>query len=382
MINQASEKNSNTNTVDKINSEQVDNKTHLINNSYTGNSDSSNKISNKTAKKISLTGDRPTGRLHLGHYVGSLLNRIKLQDIYHQYIMIADLQALTDNFENPEKINQNILEVVKDYLSVGISEEKNVIFLQSQIKELTELTFYYMNLINLGRLERNPTVKAEIQQKGYSDELPVGFLCYPVSQAADISLFKAEVVPVGNDQLPILEVANDIIRKFNRIYKTNCLVECEAYLNEDQKSQRLVGIDGNAKASKSLGNAIFLSDEKEEIRRKVFSMYTDPNHIKISDPGKVEANVVFAYLDAFHEDKQELEYLKSHYKRGGLGDTTIKDILNKTLQSLLDPIRDKRNSLSDEFVRDALINGTSTAQSAAKETIAEVRGAIGINFFR
>jgi tryptophanyl-tRNA synthetase len=335
----------------------------------------------KNQKKIALTGDRPTGKLHLGHYVGSLMNRIKLQDVYQQYIMVADLQALTDNFENPEKINQNILEVVKDYLSVGLSENKNIIFLQSQITELTELTFYYMNLVNLGRLERNPTVKAEIQQKGYNDELPVGFLCYPVSQAADISLFKAEVVPVGNDQLPILEVANDIIRKFNRIYKTNCLVECEAYLNEDLKSQRLVGIDGNAKASKSLGNAIFLSDEKEDVRKKVFSMYTDPDHIKISDPGKVEGNVVFAYLDAFHDDKDELESLKVHYQRGGLGDTTIKEILNNTLQSLLEPIREKRNSLSDEFVRGVLINGTEKAKESAKKTMFEVRSAMGISFF-
>lgn len=248
-------------------------------------------------KKIILTGDRPTGKLHLGHYVGSLVNRVKLQDEYEQYVMIADIQALTDNFENPGKIVDNLYEVALDYLSIGIEPGKSTIFIQSHIPELAELTVYYLNLVTLGRLERNPTVKSEIQQKGYDSSIPAGFLCYPVSQAADITAFKAEAVPVGEDQVPMIEQTNEIVRRFNRIYNTDCLKEAKPILS---KTSRLVGIDGQSKASKSLGNAIFLSDTPEEIKRKVFLMFTDPAHLKISDPGKVEGNVVFEYLSAFH----------------------------------------------------------------------------------
>jgi len=239
-------------------------------------------------KKIILTGDRPSGCLHLGHYVGSLKNRVLLQDSYEQYVMIADVQALTDNFENPQKITQNVYEVAKDYLSVGLDPQKTTILIQSQIPQIAELTIYFLNLVSLGRLERNPTVKSEIAQKGYDDSIPAGFFCYPVSQAADITIFGAELVPVGDDQIPMIEQTNEIVRKFNRIYNTDCLKECKAYLSP---SSRLVGIDGKAKASKSLGNAIYLSDSSEEVKRKVFQMYTDPNHIKLSDPGQVEGNV-------------------------------------------------------------------------------------------
>ena len=283
-------------------------------------------------KKIILTGDRPTGKLHLGHYVGSLANRIKLQDEYEQYIMIADIQALTDNFENPSKIVDNLYEVALDYLSVGIEPQKSTLFIQSHIPELAELTVYYLNLVTLGRLERNPTVKTEIQQKGYDSSIPAGFFCYPVSQAADITAFKAEAVPVGDDQVPMIEQTNEIVRRFNRIYNTDCLKEAKPILS---KIPRLVGIDGQSKASKSLGNAIFISDTPEEIKRKVFLMFTDPTHLKISDPGKVEGNVVFDYLDAFHSDPQEVATLKAHYRKGGLGDSTIKNLLNTCLQTML-----------------------------------------------
>jgi len=329
--------------------------------------------------KIILTGDRPTGNLHLGHYIGSLSNRVELQNIYQQYVMIADVQALTDNFENPQKINENLLEVAADYLAVGIDPNKTTIFIQSQIPEIAELTIYYLNLVTVGRLERNPTVKSEIQQKGFNDSIPAGFFCYPVSQAADITIFKSELVPVGEDQIPMIEQTNEIVRKFNRIYNTNILKECEVYLS---KASRLVGIDGKAKASKSLGNAIFLSDSKEEIKRKVFSMFTDPDHLKVSDPGKVEGNVVFAYLDAFHHDKEEVEALKAHYKRGGLGDVTIKNLLNETLQQLLEPIRAKRFALKKEDLREILEAGSKKARNVAKATMEEVREAIGINYFK
>lgn len=329
-------------------------------------------------KKVALTGDRPTGRLHLGHYAGSLVNRVRLQDEYKQYVMVADIQALTDNFANPHKIRENVVEVVKDYLSVGIDPYKSTIFLQSYVSEITELTVYLMNMVNLGRLERNPTVKAEIQQKGFGDSIPVGFLCYPISQAADITAFKAEVVPGGEDQIPLIEQTNEIVRHFQRIYDSDCLKETQIILSN---TPRLVGIDGKAKASKSLNNAIFLSDSPEEIKRKVFMMYTDPGHLRVSDPGKVEGNVVFTYLDVFHGGKEELDELKKHYMRGGLGDVTIKNLLNDILQQLLSPIRDIRDSLMDDKVRDIVHCGSRAAKETAAQTLAEVRDAMGLGYF-
>lgn len=330
------------------------------------------------SKKIILTGDRPTGNLHLGHYVGSLMNRVKLQDEYQQFVMIADIQALTDNFDNPDKVTHNVLEVAADYLAVGIDPEKTTIFIQSQITEIAELTMYYLNLVSVARLERNPTVKSEIQQKSFSESIPAGFLCYPVSQAADISIFKAELVPVGEDQLPMIEQTNEIVRRFNRIYNTECLKEAKPLLGS---VPRLMGTDGNNKASKSLNNAIYLKDSKEEIRRKVFSMYTDPNHLKITDPGKIEGNVVFHYLDIFHPDKLEVGGLKDHYQKGGLGDVTIKNLLTASLISLLEPMQERRSKYSKQDVREILYHGTIKARSIAQETIQEVRALIGLNYF-
>lgn len=329
-------------------------------------------------KKRILTGDRPTGNLHLGHYIGSLKNRVTLQNECDQYIMIADLQALTDNFEDPSQIKENVFEVLKDYLSVGIDPKLSTIFIQSQIPEITELTLYYMNLVTLGRLERNPTVKSEIKQKGYDDSIPAGFFCYPINQAADITIFQAESVPVGDDQIPMIEQTNEIVRKFNRIYNSNILKECKPILS---KTSRLVGIDGKAKASKSLGNCIFLSDSAEEIKQKVFQMYTDPNHIKVSDPGKVEGNVVFSYLDAFHPSPNEIQELKEHYQRGGLGDMTLKKLLNKVLQELLEPIREKRSKYQKDELIDILEQGTINAKKIASQTVEKVRKAIGIKYF-
>ncbi|MDR1475577.1 MAG: tryptophan--tRNA ligase [Holosporales bacterium] len=329
--------------------------------------------------KIILTGDRPSGRLHLGHYVGSLLNRVTLQNQFAQYVMIADVQALTDNFDNPEKIRNSVFELVYDYLSVGIDPNKTTIFIQSQIPEIAELTVYFLNLVTLGRLERNPTVKAEIRQKGFGNSIPAGFLCYPVSQSADITVFQAELVPVGEDQIPMIEQANEIVRRFNTIYSTDCLKESKPLLS---KTPRLVGTDGQAKASKSLGNAIFLSDEPNVIKEKVFSMFTDPNHIHAGDPGKVEGNVVFTYLDAFHPNKDEVEDLKSKYKRGGLGDMVIKKILNDVLQDLLTPIREKRNELNKDYICNVLKTGISEAKLAAAKTMDQVRTAIGIDYIR
>ncbi len=325
--------------------------------------------------KTVLTGDRPTGHLHLGHYVGSLKNRVALQDEYNCFIMIADVQALSDNFDNPEKVRENVVEVCKDYFAVGINPEKCTIFIQSLIPELFELTVYYLNLVSVSRLERNPTVKAELQQKSFSESVTAGFLTYPVSQAADITAFKAQLVPVGEDQLPVIEVSNEIVRRFNRVYKTDILLEAEAILGN---VGRLVGIDGKAKASKSLNNAIFMSDPSDVLKQKVYSMYTDPNHVKMSDPGMVEGNVVFAYLDAFYEDKEELASLKAQYRKGGLGDTTLKSLLNGTLQNLLDPIREKRESISEATVLDILANGSQKARAIAQQTLQEVRDAIGL----
>ena len=329
-------------------------------------------------KKRILTGDRPSGKLHLGHYTGSLKNRVALQDEYEQYIMVADVQALTDNFDNPQKITNSVFEVVRDYISIGIDPQKTTILVQSQIPQIGELTVYYLNLVSLGRLERNPTVKHEIQQKGYGDNIPVGFFCYPISQAADITIFQAETVPVGDDQIPMIEQANEIVRRFNRIYNTNCLKECNYLLS---KASRLVGIDGKSKASKSLGNAIYLSDSSDDIKRKVFQMYTDPNHIKVSDPGEIEGNVVFTYLDAFHSDKEEVEDLKNHYKKGGLGDMTIKKILNETLQNFIAPIRERRENISDDEIRSILRDGTALAYNVAEETMQLVRESIGLKYF-
>ncbi len=330
-------------------------------------------------KKIILTGDRPSGRLHLGHYIGSLQSRIKLENQFEQYVMVADVQALTDNFENPAKITENVFEVAKDYLAVGLNPAETTFFIQSQVTEITELTIYILNHVTLARLERNPTVKTEIQQKGFESSIPAGFFCYPVSQAADISIFQAELVPVGDDQLPMIEQTNEIVRRFNRIYNTSCLKECQAYLSP---SPRLIGIDGKAKASKSLNNTIFLADSAAEIKQKVFSMYTDPTHLKVSDPGQVEGNVVFAYLDAFHPNKEEVAELKAHYQRGGLGDVSIKNLLNQTLQDLLGPIRDRREALRDDDIKEMLFLGTKKARQKAQNTMEQVRSAMGLDYFK
>ncbi len=324
---------------------------------------------------VILTGDRPTGCLHLGHFVGSLQQRVYLQEQYLQYIMIADIQALTDYFENPKLVTQNVAEVIKDYLAVGIDPQKSIIFIQSKITELAELTMFFLNLVSMSRLQRNPTIKTEIQLRGFQESIPAGFLCYPVSQAADITLFNATLVPAGEDQAPMIEQTNEIVRKFNRIYETDCLKEVELMLSH---TPRLVGIDGRAKASKSLKNAIFLSDSADEIKDKVFSMYTDPNHIKVSDPGNVDGNVVFEYLDAFYHDKNEVADLKEKYKKGGLGDMTLKKLLNETLQSMLKPIREKRASIDTNYALEVALEGTEKAQKTAQATIKQVKEAIGI----
>ena len=345
-------------------------------------------------KKIILTGDRPTGRLHLGHYVGSLKRRVELQNSnsYDEiYIMIADSQALTDNFDNVEKIRENVIEVALDYLSVGIDPEKTNIFIQSEVDELTELTFYYMNLVTLSRLKRNPTIKDEIKLRGYENTMPMGFLTYPVSQAADITAFKATIVPVGEDQLPMIEQTNEIVKSFNNIYG-DVLVNCKALLPDDKVSARLPGIDGKNKMSKSLNNCIYLSDTKEEIEKKVMMMYTDPDHIKVEDPGKVQGNTVFTYLDAFvNEDDftkylneyKNLDELKNHYKKGGLGDVKIKRFLINVLEDRLKPIREKRayyeNNL--ELVLDILERGTRIAKEKAKDTLKEVKSNMKIDYF-
>ena len=345
-------------------------------------------------KRVVLTGERPTGPLHIGHYVGSLKNRVKLQNegnYDEMYLFAADAQALTDNFENPQKVRDNVFEVALDNLACGIDPDKVNYFIQSEVPELTELTFYYMNLVTVSRLYRNPTVKEEIKLRGFEESIPVGFFTYPVSQTADITAFKANIVPVGEDQLPMLEQAREIVRKFNSIYG-NTLVEPYELLPENVNERRLVGIDGNAKMSKSLDNCIYLKDSAEEIRRKVFSMYTDPNHIKIDDSGKVEGNVVFTYLDIFcKEDSFEkylpeyknLDELKAHYQRGGLGDVKIKKFLNDVLQEELKPIREKREQLSQnkEYVYDVLRKGTAKARLKAQETLREVKKAMMLDYF-
>jgi len=331
-------------------------------------------------KKVILTGERPTGPLHIGHYFGSLINRVKLQNEYETFIMSADMQALTDNFENPKKIQDNVFETILDNLAVGIDPKKSTLFIQSQIPELTELFNYYLNLVTVSRLERNPTIKTEIAQKGFEESVPAGFLCYPVSQTADITAFKAEVVPVGDDQLPILEQANEIVRRFNRIYKTDCLKECQAYLSN---VTRLVGTDGNAKMSKSLGNTIYIKDTPDVIKQKVMSMYTDPNHIKVEDPGKVEGNTVFTYLDIFDTNKNELGELKNQYKKGGLGDVKLKRRLVDLIIAKLEPFQKVRNEYSnnmDEVYKIVKI-GNEKARNIASQTLKEVREAIGLNYF-
>ena len=345
-------------------------------------------------KNIILTGDRPTGKLHIGHYVGSLKRRVELQEsgkFDKIYVMIADAQALTDNFDNPEKVRANITEVALDYLACGINPEKSTIFIQSHVEQLTELTFYYMNLVTLARLERNPTVKAELKQKNFGGSIPMGFLTYPVSQTADITAFKATTVPVGEDQLPMLEQAREIVRSFNGLYGET-LVEPKAVLPENQSCLRLPGTDGMAKMSKSLGNCIYLSDSAEEIQRKVMGMYTDPNHLKVTDPGDTEHNPTFIYLDAFAKDEQFERYLpeyanlaemKAHYERGGLGDMKVKKFLNAVMQETLEPIRARREELEKDIpaIWDMLYKGSVEAREVAAATLSDVKKAMKIDYF-
>ena len=344
--------------------------------------------------KIMLTGDRPTGRLHVGHYVGSLKRRVELQntgDFDEMFVMIADAQALTDNADNPEKVRQNIIEVALDYLACGLDPEKCTLFIQSQIPQLCELSFYYMNLVTVSRLQRNPTVKSEIQMRNFEASIPVGFFTYPISQAADITAFKANVVPVGEDQLPMLEQTKEIVRKFNSVYG-DTLVEPEILLPENQACLRLPGTDGKAKMSKSLGNCIYLSEEPDEIQKKVFSMFTDPTHIKVSDPGKLEGNTVFTYLDAFCRpeyfaeflpDYANLQELKDHYTRGGLGDMKVKRFLNNVLQAELEPIRNRRKEYQKDipYVYEILNKGSEKAEAVAEKTLQEVKASMKINYF-
>ncbi len=345
-------------------------------------------------EKVILTGDRPTGRLHIGHYVGSLKRRVELQNSgeYDRiYIMIADAQALTDNFEHPEKVRSNILEVALDYLACGLDPEKSTIFVQSAVPELTEITFYYLNLVTLSRLERNPTVKSEIAMRGFEASLPVGFVCYPISQASDITAFKATTVPVGEDQLPMIEQTREIVRKFNSIYG-DVLVEPAVLLPSNAACLRLPGTDGKAKMSKSLGNCIYLADDEETVRKKVMSMYTDPGHIKVSDPGKLEGNTVFTYLDAFCRDEhfekylpeyENLDALKSHYTAGGLGDVKVKKFLNSVLQEELAPIRQRRKEYAGriQWVYEMLRAGSEKARLEAADTLEKMKAAMKINYF-
>ena len=345
-------------------------------------------------QKIILTGDRPTGRLHIGHYVGSLRRRVELQNtggFDDIFIMIADAQALTDNYDNPKKVRDNIIEVALDYLSAGLDPKKCHIFIQSQIPELTELTFYYANLVTLSTLERNPTIKSEIKMRGFNDSIPVGFLTYPISQTADITAFNATIVPAGEDQEPMLEQAREIVRKFNAIYG-DTLVEPKILLPDNKSCLRLPGTDGKAKMSKSLGNCIYLSDTKEEVNKKVMSMFTDPNHLKVSDPGKIEGNTVFIYLEAFVTDEMFTKYLpeyknikelEDHYQRGGLGDVKVKRFLAQVLNEVLDPIREKRKELENNipYVYNVLKEGTEYAKKVASQTLINVKKAMKINYF-
>lgn len=344
--------------------------------------------------KIILTGDRPTGRLHVGHYVGSLRQRVQLQNsgAYDKvYIMIADAQALTDNAEHPEKVRKNIIEVALDYLACGLDPAKSTLFIQSMIPQLTELTFYYMNLVTVSRLQRNPTVKNEIKMRNFEASIPTGFFCYPISQAADITAFRATVVPVGEDQLPMLEQCKEIVHKFNSVYGET-LVDPDIMLPQNDACLRLPGIDGKAKMSKSLGNCIYLSDEPEDIKKKVMSMYTDPDHVRVEDPGKIEGNTVFTYLDAFSTEEHfakflpdyaNLDELKAHYQRGGLGDVKVKKFLNNVLQDVLAPIRERRHYWEQRIpeVYEILRAGSKEAEAAAAATLHDVREAMRINYF-
>lgn len=331
-------------------------------------------------KKIVLTGDRPTGPLHLGHYVGSLKNRLELQHTALQYVMIADAQALTDNAHDPMKVRDNVLQVALDYLAVGLDPKKTTIFIQSLIPQLPELTLYYLNLVTWNRLKHNPTVKQEIVQKGFGENVPAGFMVYPVSQAADITAFKADLVPVGEDQLPMIEQTNELVRHFNRIYKTDVLVEAKALI---PKIARLPGTDGKAKMGKSLGNAIFLSDSADVVAKKVKGMYTDPNHLRVEDPGKVEGNPVFDYLIAFDPDGQGLDEMKAHYMRGGLGDGMVKKRLVEVLQAFLEPIRLRREVFAKDPAQIFAIlkKGTQVAENVAADTLSQVRKAMCLDYF-
>ena len=344
--------------------------------------------------KIILTGDRPTGRLHVGHYVGSLRQRVQLQNsgAYDKvYIMIADAQALTDNAEHPEKVRKNIIEVALDYLACGLDPAKSTLFIQSMVPQLTELTFYYMNLVTVSRLQRNPTVKNEIKMRNFETSIPTGFFCYPISQAADITAFRATVVPVGEDQLPMLEQCKEIVHKFNSVYGET-LVDPDIMLPQNDACLRLPGIDGKAKMSKSLGNCIYLSDEPEDIKKKVMSMYTDPDHVRVEDPGKIEGNTVFTYLDAFSTEEHfakflpdyaNLDELKAHYQRGGLGDVKVKKFLNNVLQDVLEPIRERRHYWEQRIpeVYEILRAGSKEAEATAAATLHDVREAMRINYF-
>ena len=345
-------------------------------------------------RNVILTGDRPTGKLHVGHYVGSLRRRVELQNTGNFddiYIMIADAQALTDNADNPEKVRQNIVEVALDYLACGLDPKVSTLFIQSMVPELTELSFYYMNLVTVSRLQRNPTVKAEIQMRNFEASIPVGFFTYPISQAADITAFKATVVPVGEDQMPMLEQTKEIVHKFNTVYGET-LVDPKIMLPDNQACMRLPGIDGKAKMSKSLGNCIYLSDTEADVKKKVMSMFTDPNHLRVEDPGRVEGNPVFIYLDAFCKDEYFAEFLpdyanldelKAHYTRGGLGDVKVKKFLNNVMQAELAPIRERRMQWEKDIptVYDILKEGSEKAEKVAAETLAEVRRSMKINYF-
>ena len=344
--------------------------------------------------KVILTGDRPTGRLHVGHYVGSLKRRVELQNSgeYDKvFIMIADAQALTDNADNPEKVRQNVIEVALDYMACGLDPAKSTLFIQSQIAELCELSFYYMNLVTVSRLQRNPTVKSEIQMRNFETSIPVGFFTYPISQAADITAFKATTVPAGEDQSPMIEQTREIVHKFNSVYGET-LVEPKILLPDNEACLRLPGIDGKAKMSKSLGNCIYLAEDPKDIKKKVMSMFTDPNHIRIEDPGSLEGNTVFTYLDAFCNDQHFEEYLpdyknldelKEHYQRGGLGDVKVKKFLNNVLQEELEPIRKRREELQKDipYVYEVLKKGSEVARETAAQTLHEVRDAMKINYF-
>lgn len=345
-------------------------------------------------RKIVLTGDRPTGPLHIGHYVGSLKKRVEMQESgdFQQFVMIADIQALTDNADNPAKIRENILEVMLDYLAVGLDPERTTIFIQSKIPALFELPMYYSNLVTLSRLQRNPTIKSEIKMRGFEKSIPVGFLTYPISQAADITAFRANLVPVGVDQLPMLEQTREIVNSFNNLYKKDVLVLPEAVLPDNENAYRIVGIDGGTKMSKSLGNCIFLKDDAKTVEKKVMSMFTDPNHIKVSEPGKIEGNVVFTYLDIFCKnehfekycpDYKNLQEMKDHYKHGGLGDVKVKKFLNSILQEILTPIRERRIKFENnkKMLLDILAEHSRVASDYANITLDAVRDAIGIKIF-